>query len=112
MIEVDTREDGLWTLRLNRPDKANALTADMLEQLIEGIGQASAARALILTGAGKVFSAGADLEEACAGLATSPLWEEVSGALAALPCRRPKCSIRSCVLDICRSPRMWCECAL
>ena len=86
MIEVDTREDGLWTLRLNRPDKANALTADMLEQLIEGIGQASAARALILTGAGKVFSAGADLEEARAGLATSPLWEEVSGALAALPC--------------------------
>jgi enoyl-CoA hydratase/carnithine racemase len=86
MIEVDTREDGLWTLRLNRPDKANALTADMLGQLIEGIGQASAARALILTGAGKVFSAGADLEEARAGLATSPLWEEVSGALAALPC--------------------------
>ena len=86
MIEVDTREGGLWTLRLNRPDKANALTADMLEQLIEGIGQASAARALILTGAGKVFSAGADLDEARAGLATSSLWEELSGALVALPC--------------------------
>lgn len=86
MIEVDTREDGLWTLRLNRPDKANALTAEMLGQLIEAIGQASAARALILTGVGKVFSAGADLEEARAGLATSPLWEELSGALAALPC--------------------------
>ena len=86
MIEVDTREDGLWTLRLNRPDKANALTAEMLGQLIEAIGQASAARALILTGVGKVFSAGADLEEARAGLATSSLWEELSGALAALPC--------------------------
>ena len=34
MIEVETREDGLWTLRLNRPDKANALTAEMLGQLI------------------------------------------------------------------------------
>lgn len=86
MIEVDTREDGLWTLRLNRPDKANALTANMLGQLIDAVGQASAARALILTGAGKVFSAGADLEEARAGLATSSLWEELSGALAALPC--------------------------
>jgi enoyl-CoA hydratase/carnithine racemase len=47
--------------------------------------EAQAARAVILTGRGKVFSAGADLEAARAGLATSPLWEEVSGAIAALP---------------------------
>jgi enoyl-CoA hydratase/carnithine racemase len=33
-----------------------------------------------------VFSAGADLEEAHAGLATAPVWEEVSGNLAALEC--------------------------
>ena len=41
---------------------------------------------MILTGAGRVFSAGADLEEARAGLATDPVWEELSGAIAALPC--------------------------
>ncbi|CUH79355.1 putative enoyl-CoA hydratase echA6 [Tritonibacter multivorans] len=86
MIEVEARKDGLWTLRLNRPDKANALTADMLGQLIAAVRQASAARALIVTGVGKVFSAGADLDEARAGLATSPLWEDLSSALAALPC--------------------------
>jgi len=40
---------------------------------------------LILTGTGKVFSAGADLDEARAGLATDPVWERLSGALAALP---------------------------
>ncbi len=40
---------------------------------------------LVLTGAGKVFSAGADLEAARQGLATSPEWERLSGAIAALP---------------------------
>ncbi|WP_224816845.1 enoyl-CoA hydratase/isomerase family protein [Hasllibacter sp. MH4015] len=81
------RDDGLLTIRLNRPDKANSLTAAMLEDLARVLDGAGDARAVILTGAGdKVFSAGADLEEARTGLATSPLWEQVSGALAALPC--------------------------
>ena len=89
MIEL-TKDGGLWTVTLNRPDKANSLTAEMLEQLAE-IAEAGMAdeslRALVLTGAGeRVFSAGADLEEAKAGLAVSPLWERVSGAIAALPC--------------------------
>ncbi|MEQ8367158.1 MAG: enoyl-CoA hydratase/isomerase family protein [Roseicyclus sp.] len=89
MIGV-AREGGLWTVTLNRPEKANSLTADMLSRLVDIMAEASAApdlRALILTGAGdKVFSAGADLDEARAGLATSPLWEQVSGGLAGLPC--------------------------
>ncbi len=40
--------------------------------------------ALILTGTGKVFSAGADLDEARAGLATDDVWERLSGAIAKL----------------------------
>jgi enoyl-CoA hydratase/carnithine racemase len=86
MIALD-RAEGLWTVTLDRPDKANALTEAMLTELAD-IAEAaqSEARALILTGAGKVFSAGADLEAARAGLATSPVWERLSGALAALPC--------------------------
>jgi len=83
-------EDGLWTVALNRPEKANSLTEAMLERLCEIVTEATAEpqlRALILTGAGdKVFSAGADLDEARAGLAISPLWEQLSGAIAALPC--------------------------
>ena len=81
------RADGLWTVTLDRPDKANALTEAMLTELAD-IAEAARgeARALILTGAGKVFSAGADLEAARAGLATSPIWERLSGALATLPC--------------------------
>ena len=84
MIEVD-RDGGLWTVTLNRPDKANALTAEMLQDLVAVITEAQAARAVILTGRGKVFSAGADLDAARAGLATSPLWEDLSTAIAGLP---------------------------
>lgn len=85
MIELE-KEGGLWIVTLNRPDKANSLTVAMLERLVEIAEAAGAARALILTGRGKVFSAGADLEAARAGLATSDLWERLSGAIAALPC--------------------------
>ncbi|WP_425083589.1 enoyl-CoA hydratase/isomerase family protein [Ruegeria profundi] len=85
MIEL-TKEDGLWTVTINNPGKANALTGAMLTELAEISEAATEARALILTGAGKVFSAGADLEEARAGLATSDVWERLSGSIAALPC--------------------------
>ncbi|MBI1417015.1 MAG: enoyl-CoA hydratase/isomerase family protein [Limimaricola sp.] len=86
MISCD-RDDGLWTVTLNRPDKANALTGAMLAELADIAEDAAGkARVLILTGVGKVFSAGADLDAAKAGLATDPVWERLSGALAALPC--------------------------
>nr|WP_174821558.1 enoyl-CoA hydratase/isomerase family protein [Ruegeria arenilitoris] len=76
----------MWTVTLNNPQKANALTEAMLSELVEIAEAANEARALILTGEGKVFSAGADLDEVRAGLATSDLWESLSGAIAALPC--------------------------
>ena len=57
----------------------------MLSQLADIAEAAQDARVLILTGKGNVFSAGADLEEARAGLATSGIWERLSGAIAALP---------------------------
>lgn len=86
MIRVARNED-LWKITLDRPEKANSLTGAMLADIRDTVRAASGdARALILTGSGKVFSAGADLDEARAGLATSPLWEELSGALAAAPC--------------------------
>ena len=81
------REGALHTAVIDRPDKANSLTLEMLEALAEfaeGAGEAGA-RAIVLTGAGTVFSAGADLEAARAGLATSPAWERLSGAIAAFP---------------------------
>ena len=82
MIRCD-KDGALWTVTLNRPDKANALTAEMLASLADIFETADAAKVIILTGEGKVFSAGADLDAAKAGLATSPLWERLSGAIAA-----------------------------
>ena len=82
---IRTARDGdLAIVTLDRPDKANALTAAMLADLVAAVHDARDARALILTGAGKVFSAGADLDDV-AVLKTSPLWEDLSGAIAALP---------------------------
>ncbi len=83
MIELQ-KDGGLWTVTLNRPEKANSLTPEMLERLCEIAEGAGEARALVLTGRGKVFSAGADIEAARAGLATSPLWDRLSGAIARL----------------------------
>jgi len=88
MIDL-AQEGGIWTATINRPEKANALTSAMLTRLVEiaeDAGQPSGARLLILTGAGKVFSAGADLDAMQDRLATSPAWERLSSAIAALPC--------------------------
>ena len=84
MIRLE-QDAGLWIVTIDRPDKANSLTPEMLEELARIAETAQEARALILTGTGKVFSAGADLDAARAGLATSPLWERLSGAIARLP---------------------------
>ena len=85
MIELE-KTNGIWIATINRPEKANSLTSGMLDELTQIATRAQEARAFILTGRGKVFSAGADLEEARAGLAVSPIWEELSSAIAALPC--------------------------
>jgi len=85
MIRLE-KDAGLWIATIDRPDKANSLTEPMLTQLAEIAEAAGEARVLVLTGAGRVFSAGADLEAARAGLALSPQWERLSSAIAALPC--------------------------
>jgi enoyl-CoA hydratase len=87
MIELNI-DAGVWTATINRPEKANSLTSAMLGELADIAERAAVegARCLVLTGKGRVFSAGADLEEAHAGLAISPVWERLSGAIAALPC--------------------------
>ncbi|NND43631.1 MAG: enoyl-CoA hydratase/isomerase family protein [Boseongicola sp.] len=89
MIGVSVR-DGRMIVTLDRQEKANALTSGMLGDLVKRVEEArvdSDVTALVLTGAGKTFSAGADLDEVRDGdLAVSPLWERLSGAIAGCPC--------------------------
>ncbi len=62
-IKLEPEAD-LATLILNRPDKRNALSPEMIEELLAALDEVerSPARVLILTGAGKAFCAGMDLE--------------------------------------------------
>lgn len=56
--------DGIATITLNRPDRMNAFTLTMMEELIAAFDHTDAnddVRAVIVTGAGKAFCAGADL---------------------------------------------------
>ena len=56
----------LVTLTLNRPDKLNAIDSPMLAALEQALGEIERdgeVRAVLLTGAGRAFSAGADIKE-------------------------------------------------
>jgi enoyl-CoA hydratase len=80
-------------LTLNRPDQLNALSSRMLEAIatrVREISTDASLRAVIVTGAGRAFAAGADIAEmqrmtAQEGLAFTRLGHETFAALEALP---------------------------
>lgn len=60
------RQDGVLVLTLNRPEKLNAITGELLDALYAALKEGKEdreVRALLLTGAGRAFSAGQDLTE-------------------------------------------------
>jgi 2-(1,2-epoxy-1,2-dihydrophenyl)acetyl-CoA isomerase len=61
-----TVAEGVATLTLNRPERLNALTAALHEELAAALwrlGDDDSVRALMITGAGRGFCAGQDLSE-------------------------------------------------
>lgn len=61
---LQERLDGVLILRLNRPEKRNAINVEMARDLVNALIHAAddkAVHAIVLTGAGQAFSAGADL---------------------------------------------------
>jgi len=59
-------ENGVLTLTLNRPERANAFNAEMIAELLAAFSKAAQdpqVRCIVLTGAGRAFSAGQDIGE-------------------------------------------------
>lgn len=72
-VVLESIEDGVATLTLNRPTVLNAMGGGILESLVaklERIAADQSVRVLVLTGAGRGFCAGADLAESSSGPTT------------------------------------------
>ena len=67
VVEFEVRDDAVGVVTLNRPDKLNAMSYEVFEGLHRVGGEAAAAaadgdcRAVLVTGAGRAFSAGLDV---------------------------------------------------
>lgn len=70
-------DDGVAVLTLNRPDKRNALSITLRDQMsdaLDALAVDAGCRAVLITGAGQVFSAGFDLEEFTKPEIADELW--------------------------------------
>lgn len=64
LVLSELREGGVAVLTLNRPERRNALSPELMDDLVAALRAAEAdpaARVVVLTGAGKMFCAGGDL---------------------------------------------------
>ena len=66
LVLIDGPADGVATLTLNRPDKKNALSIALRDELSDALAQLGnddRVKAVVVTGAGDAFSSGFDLKE-------------------------------------------------
>ena len=87
------REEAVAVVRLNRPERRNALSPTVLEELAEAIGDLDAeesVRCIVITGTDEVFAAGADIKamversfQQVLEASTMPFWQRVAD------CRTP-----------------------
>ena len=69
-----TGDSGVATITLNRPDKRNAISYELIDELLSALDEiaGSSSLVLIVTGAGKAFCSGMDLENLKGLLGRSP----------------------------------------
>jgi len=81
-IEVTEADDDIALVTLNRPDRLNAITSTMiteLEQVVSAVDLDQHLRAVIVTGAGRGFSAGLDLQDQGTAPGSEGVGRTVSG---------------------------------
>jgi 2-(1,2-epoxy-1,2-dihydrophenyl)acetyl-CoA isomerase len=64
-VLLESLDDGVLTLTMNRPDRLNALNSEMLQGLYDSVTRAAenpAVGVIVLTGAGRGFCAGGDVK--------------------------------------------------
>ena len=69
-VLIETLSDGVATLTMNRPERRNALSSDMLDGLLHALprmAEDKRVRVVVLTGAGKAFCAGGDVKAMAEG---------------------------------------------
>lgn len=75
-LRIEPTRDGVRVLRLDRPEKRNAIATPLLTEIVAALADASGeddVRCLIITGSDKLFAAGADINELAS--------KDVAGAL-------------------------------
>jgi methylglutaconyl-CoA hydratase len=95
LVLVETVEESVVRVTLNRPEKRNAMSVALMEQLREAVRAAAGdprRRVLILRGNGPVFCAGLDLQEASIAAQAEPSARALAGVYEAI-CLSPLVTI-------------------
>ena len=89
-----SNEGGIARLTLNRPDRLNSFTVEMHEEVADALSKLEGARVLVLTGAGRGFCAGQDLNDRAVssgghpvdlGMTVETAWNPLIRKLTSLP---------------------------
>ena len=89
MIRWEIHDDRIGLATIDRPERRNALSAALCEDLRTHLRGATSLRAVVITGAGSAFCAGADLSTRFEGESSEdlfrPAFERLVGEIVALP---------------------------
>ena len=91
IVDID---DHVCLITLNRPDALNALNIELLDELVDALGEAEAnekVRCIVLTGSEKAFAAGADIKEMAEKTFVEVFGSDLFGPQAEkiMACRKP-----------------------
>ena len=92
-VLADVTGDGVLTLTLNRPERANAWNRELemaLHDLLEQAAESDDVRAIIITGAGRTFCPGLDMEDLSRVSSGTEGYDQSGRRPMVLPCLVPK----------------------